>query len=117
MITLAFERIMLERARVRYRCAAPFPGTAIADCKAFASGIELAGEEGENGAVLAFFGQSEPRAVLTYRSPSGTVRTVEIEVALVDPTPLSAEALVTLSGPLEAEGWLQIAFVLELAPK
>ncbi|MEA2666246.1 MAG: hypothetical protein QOI11_3190 [Candidatus Eremiobacteraeota bacterium] len=116
MITLAFERVTLERSRVRYRCAAPFPGTAIADCKALVSGIELAGEQGENGAVLAFFSQAEPRTVLTFRSPSGTVRTVEIEVALVDPTPLSAEALVTLSGPLEAEGWLQILFVLELAP-
>lgn len=115
MITLAFERIALERSRVRYRCAAPFPGTAIADCKALVSGIELTGERAGNGAVLAFFGQSEPRTVLTFRNEAGTVRTIEIEVALVDPTPFSAEALVTLSAPLDGEGWLQILFVLELA--
>ncbi len=114
MITLAFERVNLERSRVRYRCAAPFGGTAIADCKAVVCGIELAGDGAGNGAVLALFGQSEPRTVLTYRSPAGTVRTVEIEVALADPTRHSAEAVVTLSAPLEAEGWLQIAFALEL---
>lgn len=115
MITLAFERVKLERSRLRYRCAAPFPGTAIADCKALVSGVELAGEGAQNGAVLAFFGQSEPRTILTFRSAAGTVRTIEIEVALVDPTPVSAQAVVTLSAPLDGEGWLQILFVLELA--
>jgi hypothetical protein len=117
LITFAFERVKLERSRVRYRCAAPFNGTGIADCKAVVSGIELAGDGSENGAVLALFGQSEPRAVLTYRSPAGTVRTVEIEVALADPSPRSAEAVVTLSSPLDAEGWLQVLFALELESK
>jgi hypothetical protein len=115
VITLAFERVKLERSRVRYRCAAPFHGTAIADCKAVVSGIELAGAQTGNGAVLALFGQSEPRTVLTFRDAAGTVRTIEIEVALLDPTTVSAEAVVTLSAPLDCQGWLQILFALEPA--
>lgn len=116
MITLAFERVRLERSSVRYRCAMPFPGARIADCKALVSGIELAGQHAGNGAVLALFGQSEPRTVLTFRNDTDSVHTIEIEVALVDPTPVSAEAVVTLSAPIDGDGWLQILFALELAP-
>lgn len=114
MVALLLERIPLEPSRIRYECPISFPGASTVDVKALISGFELADDASGNAAVLTFFAQRETITVLTFRSMSGVVRTLEIEIALLDPAPSSSTALITLSRPFDVAGWLQVLFIAQL---